>query len=280
MNLPLRSTLGGLLCLVLTIGILVSGNAAIEGRSSSATPNLVLETPMTGEMDDAIPAEDDAAVPATGDDAVPAFPGETDEGRAADPATSPVTSAPLPPPQAGLSENRKDAAPSQSVDDGRVETVLRHPVALAAGLVDFEGRQVRLDGLKPQSPDRRCRGAKGDWPCGMLARTAFRNFLRARPLVCRTPAEGWSGVLATRCTVGGDDPALWLAENGWAEVEPGAPLAETVETAKALGKGFYRPATAPDPRLRPTTDPTAIDPMADDALAGTAPVAGETMPAR
>lgn len=262
MNPALRSAGGGLACLALTIAILLSGKAAITGRQSAVTPDLVLETPEMGELDGA--EENGATATDGGDDAVPVLP-ESSTDKTDDPAASSVTSEPLPPPQAPAPAAAKD---QQGAEGDGVDTVLRHPVALAAGLVDFEGRQIQLEGLKPQSPERRCKGSSGEWPCGMLARTAFRNFLRARALVCRTPADGWSGTLTTQCLVGGDDPALWLAENGWAEAEPGAPLAAAVETAKSLGKGFYRPVSAPDPRMggpMPGTVPPSDDPFADTA---------------
>jgi endonuclease YncB( thermonuclease family) len=72
-----------------------------------------------------------------------------------------------------------------------------------------------------------------------VARTAFRNFLRARALLCNVPKNGWQGTLTTTCTVNSIDPAVWLAENGWAEASAGSPLETRVEAAKQSRLGIF-----------------------------------------
>lgn len=120
-----------------------------------------------------------------------------------------------------------------------VPVVLRHPVALSAGLIRFGDRQLQLEGLAPQDAERTCGDGAATWPCGTVARTAFRNFLRARALLCTVPRNGWQGTVTAHCTVNNRDTALWLAENGWAEAAGGSPLAAKVDAARRSRLGFY-----------------------------------------
>jgi endonuclease YncB( thermonuclease family) len=154
--------------------------------------------------------------------------------------------------------------------------VLRHPVALSAGLIQFGDRLLQLDGLTPQKTDRVCGEAGKTWPCGVVARTAFRNFLRARALVCNVPKNGWQGTLTAACNVHNIDPAVWLAENGWAEVPAGSPLEGKVEAAKTSHLGFF----GDDPRdfsaSPPLQDETA--PPGDTNVPGDTDMSGDTDP--
>ncbi len=102
--------------------------------------------------------------------------------------------------------------------------VLRRPVVLAAGHVQFGPREIRLAGLVTPAGDRRCEADGRSWDCGRAASLAFRNYLRARAMVCTVPREKWTGPVDASCTVGNDDPARWLAEQGWAEAEAGSPM--------------------------------------------------------
>lgn len=248
MQRPLLRIGGPALCIALTVGLLLTGKSAImgTGAQNAAVPEMSLETP---DLDDVptIGEEPDVneTVPANpGMEAMPTSPASPDALTSrgdATPAPVPeppaVEAAPLAPP---------DAAP---VDPATLEeTILRHPVALSAGLVQFEERSIQIAGVKPQSADRICQATTGDWPCGTLARTAFRNFIRSRAFTCRTPKGGWNGTIVAPCTVGPDDPALWLARNGWAEVDgDDTALLSAVASAKATAKGFYRAGAEPSP---------------------------------
>lgn len=232
---------GPMLCVVLTLGLLMAGKSALTSSQSMAVPDMTLETPDLGDVPTI--GEDPAL-----SDTVPAEPGTEPMPFSPD-AQKPegdVTPVPVPEPPT------VDAAPLSAPHEAPVdpatleETILRHPVALSAGLVQFEGRTIQIAGVKPQSGDRICRATTGDWPCGGIARTAFRNFIRARAFTCRTPKGGWSGTVTARCTIGTDDPALWLARNGWAEVDGGdTALTAAVASAKMTTKGFYRTGAEP-----------------------------------
>ncbi|HTO33268.1 MAG TPA: thermonuclease family protein [Pararhizobium sp.] len=274
---------GGLLCIALTIFILMSGASAIQGQQA-ATPDFSLETPDMSDMPDLGGDDMDKDIPVPGAGAGRVEGGEPlAEPPIPDPSSSDaLPSDPLPsgersmiapddtvvrgiaPEQFGLPEDGttqplERIEPRLPLSDPvaksqPVPVVLRHPVALSAGLIRFGDRQLQLEGLAPQDADRTCGDGAATWPCGIVARTAFRNFLRARALRCTVPKNGWQGTVTAACTVSDLDPAAWLAENGWAETPAGSPLASKVDAARKSRLGFF----GDDPRDFSAT-PEALD---------------------
>ena len=238
---------GPTLCVILTIGLLLAGKSAITGVESAAVPDMALETP---DLSDVPTIGEEPAgsadVPADpGMEAMPFSPDAPTTNDGVTPKVAPeppaVDTAPLAPPSAAPADPAPSPAPL-------TEAILRHPVALSAGLIQFDGRTIQLAGIKPQSADRICTSTRGDWPCGTVARTAFRNFIRARAFTCQVPAGDANDTVTADCRVGTDDPALWLARNGWAEVDGNDPdLTAALEAAKATAKGFYRAGSEPIP---------------------------------
>ncbi|KQY49038.1 thermonuclease family protein [Rhizobium sp. Root483D2] len=270
MNRHLLTLCGGLAGILLTIVLLITGASAIQRRQSAETPDFALETP------------DMADVPGLGDGSDSA---DTETGGSADPALTETPDAGLPaklerpdkavrdiaPEQFGYPEE-VTAQPLERIEARKplsqpvarpepVPAVLRHPVALSAGLIQFGDRLLQLDGIEPQKADRVCGEQGKTWPCGMVAKTAFRNFLRARALVCTVPKNGWQGTLTAACSVNATDPTAWLAENGWADAPEKSPLSSKVAAARQSRLGFFgddprdlSPApTVPDETL-PSTD--------------------------
>lgn len=234
MKRHLLTFLGGLAAIGLTVLILMGGHATIQGRESAATPDFTLETP-----DDMPAAEDDTAVLPEPEDAVPAIAGQGEDKpvRSIEPESfglpEPVTAEPL-------ARVEARAPLSQPVAKAEPELqVLRHPTALSAGTIQFENGILQLDGIEPQSAERQCGEGEKTWPCGMVARTAFRSYLRARALRCMVPAGQWQGTITARCSLGDADPAQWLAENGWAEASANSPLTDSVAAAREKKLGFY-----------------------------------------
>ncbi|MBP2447552.1 endonuclease YncB(thermonuclease family) [Rhizobium leguminosarum] len=80
----------------------------------------------------------------------------------------------------------------------------------------------------------------------MIAKTALRQLLRNRSIVCDVDPAEWKEMTTTACRLGTQDLGAWLAENGWAEVAAGSPLAWAAEKARQAGKGLY----GDDPRRR------------------------------
>lgn len=128
---------------------------------------------------------------------------------------------------------------------------LPRPVAESAGLLGFGDRRLQLAGLTPTPVDRKCSGAAGsEWPCGMLAKTNFRLFLRLRTVHCDLGNASWTGTATASCTIGGQDLSEWLITNGWAEPAEGSPFAEAAAKAKRDRIGLY----GDDPRKGGATD--------------------------
>ncbi|CCM74299.1 thermonuclease family protein [Rhizobium mesoamericanum] len=139
---------------------------------------------------------------------------------------------------------------------------LVRPIAESAGVLAFGDRRLQLAGINPTPADKTCTDSKGrEWPCGMLAKTNVRLFLRLRTVRCDLDSAEWTGTVTTACRIGTQDISRWLVENGWAEAEKGSALAEAGEMAKQAGKGIY----GDDPRSVPQTDalenlPAALPP--------------------
>lgn len=257
---------GGLAGIILTIALLMTGASAIQGRQSADTPDFTLETPdmadvpgLGGGTDNAEPetgGSADAASTENSDADLPAKP-ELQDKAVRDIAPEQfaypkeVTAQPLERIEPRMPLSQPVARPEP------VPSVLRHPVALSAGLIQFGERLLQLDGIEPQKADRICGEPGKTWPCGMVAKTAFRNFLRARALVCTVPKNGWQGTLTAACSVNTVNPAAWLAENGWAEATARSPLSGKVAVARQSRLGFF----GDDPR-----DLRAVPAIPDDTV--------------
>ncbi|WP_077962479.1 thermonuclease family protein [Ensifer adhaerens] len=271
MRQHLYTLAGGIAAIALFTGILYAGAVAIRDRETAATPELVLETPDMAEIetapdqaDDDVPLDlgpppDGAAQPdAAATDEQPQATTTTEKAaRAIEPQQfglpDTVTSAPLKrlEPRAPLSEPKKEAKAAGP-------SVLYRPVAVAAGVIQFDKLTLQIDGIEPEQAERTCESGGKSWPCGIVARTAFRNFLRARAVSCDLP-EGSVGPSATAsCTLGGQDLATWLVDNGWATPVAGSPLEKRADAARQAKLGFFggdprdlshKPMTFDDPTL-------------------------------
>lgn len=135
--------------------------------------------------------------------------------------------------RAPLSQNERPARPKV--------VLLHRPSSLSAGVVAFgPDQRVRLADVVETPIDRNCVAEDGSsWPCGAMARTQQRLFLRNRSLACETSAAGWQGEIRTRCWVGMQDVSSWLAKYGWAEAEPGSALAPLTEEARLARRGLF-----------------------------------------
>lgn len=130
---------------------------------------------------------------------------------------------------------KSSAAPAEPGE--RKETLLYQPIAEAAGVLDAAGYRVTLAGVDPVGKDKSCpRSGGGTWPCGLVARTAFRAWLRGRAVTCDLPPA--KGAVTTSCKLGDNDPALWLAENGWARSDDPR-YSDAAEKAKEAKRGMF-----------------------------------------
>jgi hypothetical protein len=125
------------------------------------------------------------------------------------------------------------------------ETVLHRPVASAAGAFEAMGYRVVLSGLRPTPADETCVADGVSWPCGVHARTAFRNWLRGRALACVVPPAPPAEAVTTPCRLGAFDAGEWLVAQGWVRPDPeDTRYAAQAETAREERRGLYGPAPA------------------------------------
>ena len=160
-------------------------------------------------------------------------------------------------------------SPSQAQTDesagGTVKPQIFRPVASAAGRIDTDGLTIVIAGIEILEPEQTCRGADGDWPCGMAARTAFRSLLRGRALDCALPDGERPESLVTSCRVGTQDLGAWLVSNGWAKVSSTGPYASEQSAAVEGRRGIFGPGPSPLPQ-------------APGAATGTPPAAPDVEP--
>ena len=142
-------------------------------------------------------------------------------------------------------------APATPVDAGEQMQLLQRPVAVAAGRLESQGRTIDLQGIEIVPVEQTCQTVSGEsWPCGMQARTAFRQWLRSRAIMCRLPENDSGAAVTTQCMLGNEDAAAWLVANGWAKATPGGAYDEAGRKAVEARLGIFgdKPDTfLPDP---------------------------------
>ena len=120
------------------------------------------------------------------------------------------------------------------------ETVLHRPLVTKAGAFQAMGYDIALPGLLPTSETELCGEGEAVWPCGIHARTAFRNWLRGRALACVVPPAPPAETVATSCLLGKFDAGAWLVGQGWARVDPADDrYAALGQEAQMAGRGLY-----------------------------------------
>lgn len=240
---PVRAVVGGLACVGLTAVIVGFGAAQISNRETAGGSDFALEIPDANLVANDGDKEDipmllppDASGSAENTSPAP----QADADAAAETAVA-APQAPAGSEASVPSFNAHTLAPAPAT------ITLTQPIVLAAGRFNIRGKELQLDGIVPVDVSRQCTDSSGEgWPCGRMARTAFANLVRGRTIDCDVPSAQWSGTAIAHCTLAGKDLSQWLAENGWAEVAPGAPLETHAAAARAAGRGLY----SPDPRRR------------------------------
>ncbi len=139
------------------------------------------------------------------------------------------------------------------------ETMLHRPVATAAGAFEARGYQIALSGITVTDADETCGSDGASWPCGVHARTAFRNWLRGRALSCVVPPVPPQETVVTECNLGGHDAAAWLVAQGWVRAVADGPYAEIEAESREKGRGLFgaAPSSAAPPPLTLTLPETS-----------------------
>lgn len=132
--------------------------------------------------------------------------------------------------------------PKSRAEGGWELRLLHRPVVSAAGRIEAAGHAILIDGIKPVQPGESCPGRQGEeWPCGNLARTALRGWVRGRAVHCRVPEKPMDDAISTSCELGGQDIATWLVRNGWAQPNDPQRFENAAKYARSNGLGIFRP---------------------------------------
>lgn len=148
------------------------------------------------------------------------------------------------------------------------ETMLHRPLVTRAGAFEAMGYRIVLPGLLPAPEDQMCGEGGTAWPCGIHARTAFRNWLRGRALACVVPTAPPAEPVTTPCRLGKLDAGAWLVEQGWALADPADDrYAALAEEARKAGRGLHGAGPAGLAPLSVTVPPATdgVPPPADPA---------------
>ena len=238
-------TLGGLA--VAASAFHVVGNSILVAQPQ-ASDELVLEVPSLDELEQP-DYEDEPATPMVIRPAAPDI----------------LDATPIDPAVLERIEEREPLSPlgraTRPSDLPPTKTVLYRPVVTAAGSFEAQGHKIVLEGVEVTSPDAMCGEGATQWHCGVYARTAFRTWLRGRALGCTVRPVPVKETVVTDCSLGRQDPAQWLVEQGWARATPGGPYAELGATAEKERRGLFGPA--PDTTLPNQPAPAGIAPSSD-----------------
>lgn len=119
-------------------------------------------------------------------------------------------------------------------------TLLFGPVATAAGRIEVGGHVIELEGIRLVGPAQQCEGQNGrSWPCGMVARAAFRAWMRGRAVECVVTPLPLPKPVASLCELGGKDMAAWLVSRGYAEAAAGGAYEQAGQEARAAHRGIF-----------------------------------------
>jgi endonuclease YncB( thermonuclease family) len=83
--------------------------------------------------------------------------------------------------------------------------------------LEIHGERIRVLDIDAPESRQTCTAADGnEWRCGQKAALALSDWIGAQTVTCETTKLDRYGRHLARCTVGGQDIATWLAENGLA----------------------------------------------------------------
>ena len=134
---------------------------------------------------------------------------------------------------------------SAGLRPGLAQEIAGRPQVIDAGILDFSGRRVRLDGIDAPDLTQTCRLAGQSWTCGRDARWAAINRIHPHWVSCDARGRDPQGTELAVCYLAGfgqHELNVWLVAQGWALAAPGAPrtYAAAQATAEAAGRGLWR----------------------------------------
>ncbi|MBB3592611.1 endonuclease YncB(thermonuclease family) [Rhizobium sp. BK529] len=248
----------GIAGIAAVIGLLLAGQARLDGGGEAAPDADSVAAALPDANTDAAkpPAtltDEDAALIARATEPAPAGPAATPSRNAA--GASPRNA----PADRAAQKTPAPTEPQQATSDGKDSVELLRPTVESAGILSFGKRRLQIANVVETPVDKSCGSEGRQWPCGMMAKTALRLYLRNRTIDCNLPSDAWEDMASASCRLGQQDIGAWLVDNGWAEAQPGSPLAAAGEKAKQAKQGIH----GEDPRRRPAAAPR---PQSNDPL--------------
>ena len=97
------------------------------------------------------------------------------------------------------------------------ETIASRASVIDADTLQINGERIRILDIDAPEKDQFCQQAVGDvtWECGVEATFALIDWIGETDVVCETNGLDRYKRHLARCTVQGEDVAVWLAESGW-----------------------------------------------------------------
>lgn len=125
-------------------------------------------------------------------------------------------------------------------DDQKRWRIVFNSVITAAGMFELADMTIILPGIDIVFPDEKCSTNNGkEWPCGTVARTAFRAYVRNRAINCHLPVNRPDKTIVADCLLQGEDPAAWLVSQGWARADESSPWKQLETAARNAGLGIF-----------------------------------------
>jgi endonuclease YncB( thermonuclease family) len=119
--------------------------------------------------------------------------------------------------------------------NGPVPDIILDPPYVVLDATSFKNglSEIQLLHIEGPTRDAVCKDAEGlRWACGLRARAALHNLLRASTLRCRSMNDAIAKRFGAYCAITGDDVGAALVRNGWAQPRSNAYAAEVAEARR------------------------------------------------
>lgn len=122
------------------------------------------------------------------------------------------------------------AAPAEAA---KRKTIAGEPLVIDGDTILLSLTKIRLLGIDAPEPDQTCVRDGAPWSCGLEAKAALADLVRGRRVTCDLNGRHSYGRPLGRCRLGATDLGAWLAEQGWAAVDPRFEQTYAPQQAKA-----------------------------------------------
>jgi endonuclease YncB( thermonuclease family) len=119
--------------------------------------------------------------------------------------------------------------------NGPVPDIILDPPYVVLDATSFKNglSEIQLLDIEGPTGNAVCKDAEGlRWACGLRARAALHNLLRASTLRCRSVNDITAKRFGAYCAITGDDVGAALVRNGWARPRSDAYAAEVAEARR------------------------------------------------